>query len=260
MLASLTPIVLTYNEEPNIGRTLESLRWAKQVIVVDSGSTDATEKIARSFPNVRWFVRKFDSFGGQWTFAFTETGIASEYVLALDADMTVTAALLEEIQTQFLPGGFAGGVIPIEWCYSGKPLLGSFCPPQLRLFRPTEVRASQVGHAHHFAVQGRLYPFKHGVWHEDRKSVERWLQSQAGYSRHEEDRLRSGEKLRLRDRLRASGWMPFLAVILSYLRAGGPFGGKRALRYAWERTTFETVLAIRVIDRKLAEEENREQR
>jgi hypothetical protein len=73
----------------------------------------------------------------------------------------------------------------------------------------------------------------------------------------EEERLREGASLRFRDRVRATSWMPAIAAVLSYLRAGGPLGGKRALRYAWERATYEILLAIRVIDGKLAEEERR---
>ena len=169
--------------------------------------------------------------------------------------MMLTPPLLEEIRSRFLPGGFAAGVIPIKWCYAGKPLLGSFCPPQLRLFRRELVRASQVGHAHHFEVEGKLYQFQHGIWHDDRKSIERWVQSQASYSRLEDERLHAGHRLRPRDRLRRTGWMPAVAILLSYLRAGGPFGGTRALRYAWERATFEMLLAIRVLDRRLATDE-----
>ena len=65
MLSDITPVILTYNEEPNLGRTLESLRWAPRVVVVDSGSTDATRAIAERFSNVAWFERRFDDFARQ---------------------------------------------------------------------------------------------------------------------------------------------------------------------------------------------------
>lgn len=42
MLDQITPLILTYNEEPNIGRVLERLTWAREVVVLDSGSTDRT--------------------------------------------------------------------------------------------------------------------------------------------------------------------------------------------------------------------------
>ena len=251
----LAPAVLTFNEEPNLRRTLESLRWAARVVVVDSGSTDATERIARSFPNVEFFVRRFDCYQNQWRFAVSETGITADFVLALDADMAATPAFVTEFEEEFLTGGFAGGLVPIQWCYFGKPLLRSFCPPQLRLFRREAVQIAQPGHAQEFTVRGTVRSFTAGVWHEDRKSVERWLNSQANYSRQEEERLRQQRALRPRDRLRGTGWMPAVAIFLSYWRAGGPFGGKRALRYAWERATYESILAIRVLDQKLAEEE-----
>ena len=59
MLAQITPVVLTYNEAANIGRTLERLAWAREVVVVDSHSTDDTISIARRFPNVRVVQRPF---------------------------------------------------------------------------------------------------------------------------------------------------------------------------------------------------------
>ena len=70
---NITPVILTYNEEPNIGPTLASLEWASRVVVVDSGSTDRTAEIARSFPNAAWYVRSFDSHRAQWSYAIDAT-------------------------------------------------------------------------------------------------------------------------------------------------------------------------------------------
>jgi glycosyltransferase involved in cell wall biosynthesis len=247
----VTPVVLTYNEEPNLGRTLESLRWASNVIVVDSGSTDQTEQIARSFPNVRWHVRSFDRHLAQWEHGIHQTGIPSEYILALDADMQVTSALLQEIEEIFLHGDFHGGVIPFEYHYHGHALSGSLCPPQLRLFKRTEVRVAQPDHTQRFSVAGNVYRFRNSVIHDDRKSVERWVASQLAYQLLNEKELSNGGRRRMRDRLRHLGVMPPLVGLLAYVRAGGPFRGAAAARYAYERTVAESLLAIKLMDARL---------
>jgi len=145
-LKKVTPVVLTYNEEPNIGRTLDSLRWAREVVVLDSGSTDETEAIAAGFPNVNWLVRPFDAHVTQWQFAIRQTGISSEYVLALDADMQVPDKFLQELENDFPWGRAAGGMVPFEYRYHGRKLTSSLCPPQLRLFQRDKVKISQPDH------------------------------------------------------------------------------------------------------------------
>src|SRR5688500_5120622 len=98
MLDRITPLILTYNEAPNIARTLDSLRWASEVVVVDSFSTDDTATIAASFPNVRVIQRAFDCHRNQWEFGLKQTGISTEWVLALDADYIVTTDLIKEFE------------------------------------------------------------------------------------------------------------------------------------------------------------------
>jgi glycosyltransferase involved in cell wall biosynthesis len=245
--AAVTPLVLTYNEAPNLARSLESLAWAERVVVLDSGSTDATRTIAERYGNVAVFTRPFDGFKGQTDHGLAHTGITAEYVLALDADMAVTPALLAEIEGPFLSGRHAGGMLPFEYRIFGRPLLGSLLAPQLRLFRRAEVRVIQEGHGHKFAVDGSEYRFASPLVHDDRKSVERWASSQIGYSRNEQDRMARAAHASLKDRLRRTGLMPLAAGALAYARAGGPLRGRAALCYAYERVVFECLLAMRLI-------------
>jgi len=250
-LKEVTPVVLTYNEEPNIGRTLESLRWAKEVVVLDSGSTDETEVIAAGFPNVKWLVRPFDAHVTQWQFAVQQTEISSEYVLALDADMQVPDGFLQELENNFPWGRAAGGIVPFEYRYHGRKLSGSLCPPQLRLFQRAAVDISQPDHTQCFSVAGEVYEFHHKLIHDDRKSVERWVNSQVAYQLLNAQGLSNGHRGRLRDHLRRAGLMPPIIGALAYLKAGGPFRGAAAARYAYERAVAEGLLAIRLMDARL---------
>jgi glycosyltransferase involved in cell wall biosynthesis len=254
-LKQVTPVVLTFNEEPNIGRTLESLRWAALVVVVDSGSTDLTESIAKSFPNVAWHVRPFETHFAQWEFGVGQTGITSEYVLALDADMQMPEEFLRELESDFPWGQAVGGITPFEYRYHGRALAGSLCPPQLRLFRRTEVSISQPAHTQCFAVTGEIYRFRNRLVHDDRKPVERWVTSQLAYQHLNELGLSNGGPRRLRDRLRRLGLMPPIVGVLAYLRAGGPFKGAAAARYAYERMTTESILALHLMDARLKKAE-----
>ena len=57
-LSTITPLILTYNEAPNIDRTLASLTWASRIVVIDSQSTDATLAILSRYPQVEVLDRK----------------------------------------------------------------------------------------------------------------------------------------------------------------------------------------------------------
>lgn len=91
----LTATLVCYNEEKNIRRVLESVRFADEIVVVDSGSTDATLEIAREFTD-RIFVRAWPGFSAQKNFALEQA--SNEWILCMDADEEVTPALAGQIR------------------------------------------------------------------------------------------------------------------------------------------------------------------
>jgi glycosyltransferase involved in cell wall biosynthesis len=243
----VTPVVLTYNEAPNIARALRSLSWADEVVIVDSGSTDETERIAREFINVRWLVRPFDNHAAQWDFAIQAACGRAPYVLALDADYQVPPAFAQEIGEHFTTNEYTGGIAGFEYQIQGRALFASVYPAKLVLFRPDAVKVTQPGHSQELVVEGRTYRFATRLVHDDRKSLARFVASQMEYSRLEAQRLATGNGHRWQDRVRRRGLMPAVAGLAAYLRAGGPLRGTAALRYAYERTLFECLLALRVL-------------
>jgi len=248
---NITPLVLTYNEEPNIGRTLDSLRWARRVVVVDSKSSDRTEEIARSYNNVHFAVRPFDNHRAQWHYGIADTGIDTPFVLALDADMQVPPDVVDEIEKTFLSGNYSGGLLPFAYQYCGQRLAGSLCPPQIRIFRTDAVQVAQSDHTQSFTVAGEVYRFRSCLIHDDRKSLERWVESQLRYQVLNEKAALAGKHPALKTLLRRRGLMAPIVGVMAYIKAGGPFYGAAALRYAYERAIGESLFSLRLINAAL---------
>lgn len=131
----LSVAIITKNEEANLARTLESVRWADEVVIVDCGSTDATEAIARSF-GAKFFAEEWKGFGAQKNSAIAKC--SGEWILALDADEEVSLELADEIVR--LLGGVAAYeayFLPRRNFFLGRWIRhgGYFPDRKLRLFR-----------------------------------------------------------------------------------------------------------------------------
>jgi glycosyltransferase involved in cell wall biosynthesis len=94
LIDTLSVVIITHNEEENIGACLESVKWAGEVIVVDSGSSDRTPEICRAY-GVRFYSEPWKSFSQQKNVAIGKA--TKEWVLSLDADERITPALWAEI-------------------------------------------------------------------------------------------------------------------------------------------------------------------
>lgn len=114
--------IITYNEEANIANCLDSLRSCKEVILVDSGSTDNTTKIASKYKNCKVFHHDWAGFSKQKAFALSKC--SEPWVLNLDADETAGPRLLNEIE-RFIhkPNNpYSGLSVPIVDVILGKKL------------------------------------------------------------------------------------------------------------------------------------------
>ena len=112
-------------------------------------------------------------------------------------------------------------------------------------------RASSARVTQRVVIDGEVRELHSPILHDDRKPLERWVASQLSYSALEAQRIVSRDSYRFRDRLRELGVMPVIAGALAYIRAGGPFRGAAAVRYAYERAAYESLLAIRLMSLKL---------
>src|SRR5258706_9659352 len=169
MLEQITPLILTYNEAANIGRTLQKLSWARDIVVVDSFSDDDTIEIISSFPEVGVYQREFDSHASQWSFGLTETGIRSEWVLALDADYVLTNELLAEIGGLTPNPDLKGYRTKFVYCVNDKRLISGIYPPVIALYRRGYTSYRQDGHTHTLIVEGRVENLRAPILHDDRK-------------------------------------------------------------------------------------------
>lgn len=249
MLDAITPVILTYNEAPNIERTLQKLTWARRILIVDSFSTDETLEIARRYPQVEILQRAFDSFGGQWNYSLAQ--VTTPWVLSLDADYCLSDQLIAELATLDPEAPVDRYFIPFQYCVFGKPLRGTLLPPRDALFRRDQVTFGDDGHRQILVCQGTAAILSAPMRHDDRKSLQRWLWAQDRYALLEVKKLRErpmGE-LGLSDRIRRiPGLSALILLVYCLILKGGILDGYAGWYYAFQRVIAELVLSLRLIE------------
>ena len=193
----VTVIVPVRNEAHNLPRCLESLKAVGEVYVIDSGSTDDTEAIARSYGAT---VVQFHYAGGwpkkrQW--AMDTLPLAFDWILLLDADEVLTPALYDEISRAIEDTNFDGYYISLEMHFLGRQLRHSGASFwKLSLFRRGRGRyecrledqdknmADMEVHEH-VAVTGATRRLHHPLVHHNVESLFRYIQKHNEYSNWE---------------------------------------------------------------------------
>jgi glycosyltransferase involved in cell wall biosynthesis len=91
----VSAVIITFNEETLIERTLNQLWWCDEIIIIDSNSTDRTVAICQEF-GCSVFSRAFNGFGEQKVFGVSKA--KNDWVLCIDADEVLTESLIDEIR------------------------------------------------------------------------------------------------------------------------------------------------------------------
>ena len=194
-MGALSVIVITKNEQDNVRECLESVRWADEIIVVDSGSTDKTLKYARKFTR-KIYKTEWDGFGATKRFALSKA--KGEWVLSLDADERVTPELAREIQlvVKQNTAAYAGYSMPRKAFFLGKWIkhCGWYPGRLVRLFRRKSgsFTLSQVHES--IQIKGSIGELKSDLLHFTDPNLEHYFQKFNRYtSLAAEDLVRSGE-------------------------------------------------------------------
>ena len=203
----VTAIVAVKNEARNLERCLAALTRLERVLVVDSGSTDATCDIAAANGAE---VMQFSYPGGypkkrEW--AIRHAGIRSEWVLLVDADEVVPPALMDEIARRIeVPGPYVAYLAKKQFHFLGRRFrFGGFSHEAVALFRLGRARFERLDvdcpaldmEVHErLIVDGRVGRLRSPLVHQDFKGLEKYVERHNAYSTWE---------ARLRRRLAATG-------------------------------------------------------
>lgn len=248
--SQITPMLLTFNEEPNLPRTLASLDWASQILVVDSFSTDRTCEIVEQRTGAVLIQNRFESFARQCNFGLQH--VQTPWTLSMDADYAVSAELLKELGTLSPRADTAGYRIPFKYCIAGRPLRASLYPPRVCLYRTKTAHYRDEGHGHRVDLPGGIETLNSFMLHDDRKPLERWLREQNRYMDIEAREILSApwRQLNAADKVRRSVvFAPFLVFLHCLVVKGLVFDGWPGWAYTMQRTVAEGILSFKLAER-----------
>jgi glycosyltransferase involved in cell wall biosynthesis len=168
----ITAVILTHDEEKNVGQCLESIAPIPHVFVVDSGSTDSTLEICRA-RGATLVHHPYSNHAGQWQWSLENLEIETPWVLALDADFVVTPELLDRIQRELplIPDEVAGIYVKHLYRFGGGLIrFGGTKRYWLRIVRRDRVR-SDVGDLvdFRFVVDGNVVRWREAVLEHNKK-------------------------------------------------------------------------------------------
>jgi len=178
----LSVTIICKNEEENIRECLESVKWADEIIVVDSFSTDKTVNIVKEYTD-KIFIEEWKGFAGQREFALSKA--TKDWILPLDADERCSEELKKEIADIIKNGGtFNGYRIPRKTFFLGKWIkhCGWYPGFQTRLFKRNKVKVTDRLVHEGYDVEGEMGFLKGDILHYSVSSITDYMRKVNHYS------------------------------------------------------------------------------
>lgn len=178
----LSVFLITRNEAHNIAACLESVAWADEIVVVDSGSSDETVSICRRYGARVETSPDWPGFGPQKNRALDLA--SGDWLLSIDADERVPPELRAEIEAVLAAPQADAYEMPRLSSYLGRPMRhGGWWPDYVtRLFRRGAARFSEARVHETLLVQGRTGRLRHHLVHHSFRSVEQVIAKMDAYS------------------------------------------------------------------------------
>lgn len=271
---TISVIILTFNEERNIGTAIDSVAgWAHEIFVVDSYSTDRTVDIAlsRSASGVKVVQHAFKNYSDQWQWALRTLPLTGAWTMKLDADERLTPVLRDEISARLLAGPAENQGAYVRWkmMFLGKPINwgGVSRHHHLRLWRTGAATFEDREVNEHAMVQGKTVYLHARLEHHDYKSLTLWLSKHNRYSSMEaacryQGNVTGGvtprlfgtpEELRMWVRclsLRLPMW-PLIHFVLHYVFRLGFLDGRMGFRFWFLRSAFVYWIGLKLLETRL---------
>ncbi len=222
---ALTVTVITLNEERNLARALQSVQFAGEILVVDSGSTDRTREIAREH-GARVLENPWPGYGQQKNFA--QDHATHDWVLNIDADEEVPPALRDELLDALArpdaPDSPRGFLLPRKTWYLGRWILhGGWYPNHLvRLANRRFARWTEPPVHEEWKVNGAVRTLTHPLHHYTFRGIADQVRTNLRYSRlGYEQLLRKGRQASVGKML----WKPWGKFLETYFLKRGFMDG-----------------------------------
>ncbi len=182
MTHKLSVAIITLNEEANIRRTLESVKWADEIVVIDSGSSDKTVSICREYTD-KVLLQPWLGFAAQKNFAIDRT--TGDWILSLDADEPIEPMLADEIRAIISSAtAFDGYHIPRKTFFLRRQMrYGGWYPDyNLRLFRQGKGRFEERAVHEAVKVAGTVGQTRNAINHHAYPDLAGYMSSINRYS------------------------------------------------------------------------------